>query len=102
MFCLFNVAGCTSNTATPLAEIATASNVEESQNLFDDFSYSTLDEMTSNGWVVRDGTGWPGVTGATFRAENVSWETVQIEPWNADNTSSSAQGSLAGIPWSRR
>jgi hypothetical protein len=25
-----------------------------------------------------------------------TWETVQIEPWNADNTSSSVQGSLAG------
>ena len=155
--------------------------------------------MRSNGWVVRSGSGWPGVTGATFRTENVSfvdypdtadnrllrmtsstdgtpentyqtqichqrkylegtyaarvrfsdqpiagvdgdqvvqtfytitpylrplapdysemdyeylpnggwgrgeltfnvttWETVQIEPWNADNTSSSIQGSLAG------
>jgi hypothetical protein len=173
--------------------------VEESQILFDDFSYTSLDEMTSNGWIVRNGSGWPGVTGATFRAENVSfvdypdpvdnrllrmtsstdgtpenthqtqichqrkylegtyaarvrfsdqpasgvdgdqvvqtfytitpyiepldpdysemdyeylpnggwgsgeftfyvttWETVQIEPWNADNTSNSVQGSLAG------
>jgi hypothetical protein len=25
-----------------------------------------------------------------------TWETVQIEPWNADNTSRSIQGSLAG------
>jgi hypothetical protein len=173
--------------------------VEEPQILFDDFSYSKLDEMTSNDWVVRSGSGWPGVTGATFRPENVSfldypdpadnrllrmtsstdgtgentyqtqichqrkylegtyaarvrfsdqpvsgvdgdqvvqtfyaitpyeealdpaysemdyeylpnggwggsdlafyvttWETVQIEPWNADNTSNSVQGSLAG------
>ena len=199
VFSLFIAASCTSNTATPPAEIPTASHVEESQILFDDFSYSTHDEMTSNGWVVRSGSGWPGVTGATFRAENVSfvdypapadnrllrmtsstdgtpentfqtqichqrkylegtygarvrfsdgpisggdgdqivqtfytitpylkpfdpdysemdyeylpnggwgsgdlsfyvttWETVQIEPWNADNTSSSTQGSLAG------
>ena len=176
-----------------------ALDVEESQILFDDFSYTSLDEMISNGWVVRSGSGWPGVTGATFRAENVSfvdypdpadnrllrmtsstdgtpenthqtqichqrkylegtyaarvrfsdqpasgvdgdqvvqtfytitpyiepldpdysemdyeylpnggwgsgeftfyvttWETVQIEPWNADNTSNSVQGSLAG------
>ena len=199
MLCLFVMAGCTSNTATPRAEIPTASGVEESQILFDDFSYSTLGELTSNGWVVRNGSGWPGVSGASFRAENVSfvdypdpaenrllrmssstngtpesthqtqichqrkylegtyaarvrfsdepvsgpdgdqvvqtfytitpylqpldpdysemdyeylpnggwgsgdltfyvttWETVQIEPWNADNTSSSSQGSLAG------
>ena len=157
------------------------------------------DEMTTNGWIIRSGSGWPGVSGATFRPENVSfidypdqagnrllrmtsstdgtsentyqtqichqrkymegtyaarvrfsdepvsgqdgdqivetfytitpylqpldpdysemdyeylpnggwgasestfytttWETVQIEPWNADNTSSPVQGSLAG------
>ncbi|HEX5837870.1 MAG TPA: glycoside hydrolase family 16 protein [Anaerolineales bacterium] len=155
--------------------------------------------MTANGWVIRSGSGWPGVSGATFRPENVlfvdypdqadnrllrmisstdgtgentfqtqvchqrkylegtyaarvrfsdapvsgadgdqvvqtfytitpylqpldpeysemdyeylpnggwgnggatfyvtTWETVQIEPWNADNTSRSSQGSLAG------
>ena len=199
IFCLFVVGSCTSQAVTPPVEISTVSNVEESQILFDDFSYSTLDEMTSNGWVVRSGSGWPGVTGATFRPENVSfvdypdladnrllrmtsstdgtpentyqtqichqrkyfegtyaarvrfsdqpasgvdgdqvvqtfytitpyieplaldysemdyeylpnggwgssdltffvttWETVQIEPWNANNTSSSVQGSLAG------
>ena len=199
IFCLFFVGSCTSNVPTSAVEIPTVSNVEGSQILFDDFSYSTLDEMTSNGWVVRAGSGWPGVTGATFRPENVSfvdypdpadnrllrmtsstdgtpgntyqtqichqrkylegtyaarvrfsdqpvsgvdgdqvvqtfytitpyiepldpdysemdyeylpnggwgsgdltfyvttWETVQIEPWNADNTSSSVQGSLAG------
>jgi hypothetical protein len=172
---------------------------ETPQILFDDFSYAAHDEMTSQGWIIRSGSGWPGVTGATFRPENVSfiddsdqagnrllrmtsstdgtgdntyqtqichqrkylegtyaarvrfsdepisgpdgdqvvqtfyaitpyrepldpsysemdfeylpnggwgngeltffvttWETVQIEPWSADNTSSSTQGSLAG------
>ena len=199
MFYMFVVAGCAPNAGTPVTEVATTSSMEESQILFDDFSYSTVDEMTANGWVVRNGTGWPGVTGASFRTENVSfvdypdpadnrllrmtsstdgtaentfqtqichqrkylegtyaarvrfsdqpasgvdgdqvvqtfytitpydqplnpdysemdyeylpnggwgsgdltfyvtaWETVQIEPWNADNTSSSVQGSLAG------
>ena len=199
ILCLLFAASCTSNTATPVVEPSPASTPEESQILFDDFSYSTIDEMASNGWVVREGAGWPGVTGASFRAANVSfvdypdpadnrllrmisstdgtpenthqtqichqrkylegtyaarlrfsdqpisgtdgdqvvqtfytitpyeealdpdysemdyeylpnggwggsdlsfyvttWETVQIEPWNADNTSSSKQGSLAG------
>lgn len=197
--CLIMIAGCSSNADPPAVETPTVSNIEASEILFDDFSYSTLEEMTFNGWVVRSGSGWPGVTGATFRAENVSfvdypdpadnrllrmtsstdgtpentyqtqichqrkylegtyaarvrfsdqpvsgvdgdqivqtfytitpyreplapdysemdyeylpnggwgsgdltffvttWETVQIEPWNADNTSSSVQGSLAG------
>lgn len=29
--------------------------------------------MTANGWIVRSGSGWPGVSGATFRPENVSF-----------------------------
>src|SRR5688572_8567525 len=200
-FCIFVVVSCSPNAGTPTPDITGSSTVEESQSqiLFDDFSYSSLDEMISNGWVVRSGSGWPGVAGATFRPENVSfvdypdlaenrllrmtsstdgtpentyqtqichqrkylegtyaarvrfsdqpvsgidgdqivqtfytitpyieplypdysemdyeylanggwgssdltffvttWETVQIEPWNADNTSSSVQGSLAG------
>jgi hypothetical protein len=183
----------------PIVTASPAASNESSQILFDDFSYSAQEEMTSNGWVIRSGSGWPGVSGATFRSENVAfvdypdqtgnrllrmisstdgtgehtyqtqichqrkylegtyaarvrfsdepvsgsdgdqvvqtfytitpydkplnpdysemdyeylpnggwggaeltfyvttWETVQIEPWNADNTSSSVQGSLAG------
>jgi hypothetical protein len=40
---------------------------------FDDFQYSSHEEMTSNGWIIREQAGWPGVPGATFRAENVSF-----------------------------
>ena len=43
------------------------------QVLFDDFSYSSIEEMTANGWIVRSGQGWPGVTGASFREENVTF-----------------------------
>ena len=199
IFFIFVVTNCAPQTSTPVSNLSTPSSAGEVEILFDDFSYSTVEEMTSNGWTVRDGTGWPGVTGATFRSENVSfvdypdpadnrllrmtsstdgtgentfqtqichqrkymegtyaarvrfsdqpisgvdgdqvvqtfytitpylepldpdysemdyeylpnggwgsgdltfyvttWETVQIEPWNADNTSSSVQGSLAG------
>lgn len=87
--------GCTSNPVTPLAEIPTASNTEESQILFDDFSYSTHDEMTSNGWVVRSGSGWPGVSGATFRAENVSFVEY---PDPADNRLLRMTSSTDGTP----
>lgn len=199
ILCLFIVGSCTPRAITPTVEASATSNNESSQILFDDFSYSTRDEMTANGWVIRSGSGWPGVAGATFRSENVAfvdypnqsgnrllrmtsstdgsgentfqtqichqrkylegtyaarvcfsdepasgvdgdqivetfytitpydrplnpaysemdyeylpnggwggaeltfyvttWETVQIEPWNADNTSNSVQGSLAG------
>ena len=197
--CILISNGCVPNTDTSGIDVSPTSSNESSQFLFDDFSYSTLDEMIANGWIVRSGSGWPGVTGATFRLENVSfvdypdqagnrvlrmtsstdgtsentyqtqvchqrkylegtyaarvrfsdepvsgsdgdqvvqtfytitpyirpfapdysemdyeylpnggwggsdlsfyvttWETVQIEPWNADNTSNSVQGSLGG------
>ena len=29
--------------------------------------------MTANGWIIRSGQGWPGVTGASFRTENVAF-----------------------------
>jgi hypothetical protein len=81
IFSLFILAGCSSNVVTPSTEIPPASNLEESQILFDDFSYSRLDEMTSHGWIVRSGSGWPGVSGATFRAENVSFVDDIIHRW---------------------
>jgi hypothetical protein len=73
IFCLFIVAGCTSKTITPSVETPTSSKLEEEQILFDDFSYSDRSEMPANGWIVRSGSGWPGVSGATFREENVSF-----------------------------
>ncbi len=199
ILCLFILGSCAPKAATPTVETSPTSSRDSSQILFDDFSYSTRDEMIANGWIVRSGSGLPGVPGATFRPENVSfvdypdqagnrllrmtsstdgtskntyqtqichqrkylegtyaarvrfsdepasgadgdqvvetfytitpytkaldpdysemdyeylpnggwggpslslyvttWETVQIEPWNADNTSNSIQGSLAG------
>jgi hypothetical protein len=71
VFCL-SIAGCNSNipaAETALPELDNTPN----QVLFDDFSYSSIEEMTANGWVVRSGQGWPGVTGATFRAGNVTF-----------------------------
>src|SRR5687768_3634298 len=73
---LFLVGGCARTAGTiisPTAETSPTSSTESSQILFDDFSYSTPEEMTSNGWIIRTGSGWPGVVGATFRAENVSF-----------------------------
>lgn len=70
-FCVFIIAGCASNTPTPTSTPEPTS--VPAQILFDDFSYSTADEMTANGWTLRSGQGWPGVTGASFRTENVSF-----------------------------
>ena len=78
--CLLYVLGtliagsCISNapTSVPVATLSESAG-NASQILFDDFSYATIDEMTANGWIVRSGSGWPGVSGATFRSENVSF-----------------------------
>ncbi|MEP7135711.1 MAG: glycoside hydrolase family 16 protein [Chloroflexota bacterium] len=69
ILCVITVAGCASNTPTLTPEPTSA----PAQILFDDFSYSTADEMTANGWIIRNGAGLPGVPGATFRTENVSF-----------------------------
>jgi hypothetical protein len=71
--CLFILGGCAPASISNTDEAATAANAESSQILFDDFSYANADEMTANGWVVRSGSGWPGVPGATFRPENISF-----------------------------
>lgn len=44
-----------------------------SQVLFDDLNYSKHREMTKHGWIVRSAAGWPGVPGATWWSEGVSF-----------------------------
>jgi hypothetical protein len=73
ILCLFIVVSCIPNTTTPIPEVPARSTSESWQILFDDFSYAAFQEMTANGWIIRTGSGWPGVSGATFRPENVSF-----------------------------
>jgi hypothetical protein len=44
-----------------------------SEVLFDDFSYSNHKELTGHGWIIRSAAGWPGVPGATWWQEGVSF-----------------------------
>src|SRR6185436_3794856 len=71
MFCVFMLAGCASR--TPALTATPEPTSVPAQMLFDDFSYATADEMTANGWILRSGQGWPGVTGAYFQPGNVSF-----------------------------
>src|SRR5215216_7468498 len=71
ILCTFVLAGCGSPAVSP--ETTTAISSPPAQLFFDDFSYTSTDEMTANGWILRDGQGWPGVSGASFRAANVSF-----------------------------
>jgi hypothetical protein len=43
------------------------------QVLFDDFSYSSHEDLVENGWVVRSAAGWPGVPGAVWWKDGVSF-----------------------------
>lgn len=40
--------------------------------LFDDFSYTTKEQLKKNGWILRTEPGWPGVPGATWSENGVS------------------------------
>ena len=41
--------------------------------LFDDFDYAGRRALERNGWIVRTAPGWPGVPGATWWREGVSF-----------------------------
>jgi len=76
-----SIGGC--SRTTPVAEtVAPRADAAPSQILFDDFSYASVEEMTANGWIVRSGSGWPGVTGAAFREENVTFVDYPDRPGN--------------------
>ena len=57
----------------PAASASALPAQEPANTFFDDFNYTSPEEITSHGWTLREGTGWPGLTGATFRSENVSF-----------------------------
>jgi hypothetical protein len=56
-----------------LCGAAPGSGVTRPQVLFDDFSYTSRARLTAHGWIVRTAPGWPGVAGATWSADNVSF-----------------------------
>lgn len=50
--------------------------------LFDDFSYTNQIELKKHGWIVRTAAGWPGVPGATWSEQGVSFLRDLNEPSN--------------------
>ncbi|MCC6298862.1 MAG: hydrolase [Anaerolineales bacterium] len=69
---------------------------EYTNTLFDDFNYSAQEEMTNNGWIIRAQAGWPGVPGASFRAENVSFlDDTQVPNNRLLRMTSSTDGTSA-------
>lgn len=82
ILCIVYGTGCAPDPDASTAEVAATANLEVTQLFFDDFQYSSHDEMTANGWIVRSGSGWPGVAGASFRVENVSFVEYPAQPGN--------------------
>jgi carbohydrate binding protein with CBM5/12 domain len=64
--------------------------------LFDDFSYSshTDPNLTAHGWSPRSNAGGPGIPGATWAPENITFPTVDGNP--VAQLASSTDGTAAG------
>ncbi len=50
--------------------------------LFDDFSYSSRAQLAGHGWIVRTAEGWPGVPGAVWWGEGVTFVKDDAAPRN--------------------
>ena len=61
------------NPIQPATSKAARSKKSVLQVLFDDFSYSSHKQLAKNGWIVRTADGWPGVPGASWGKEGVSF-----------------------------
>lgn len=71
---LFTWSNSSAQTAVA-TDSATARGLSQpaAQILFDDFSYSNHEEMTKHGWIIRTVAGWPGVPGAAWWSDGVSF-----------------------------
>lgn len=79
-------------------DIAAAQEATPEESLFfDDFNYSSTDDeaFIERGWIVRAGEGWPGVPGATWRAEGVE---VVDDPDDEDNRLIQMTSATDGTP----
>ena len=54
----------------------------ELKELFDDFHYTDPAGMAANGWIIRSQVGWPGVPGAAWGNESISFVDDPDQPGN--------------------
>jgi hypothetical protein len=64
------------------AVILVAGTLLLAQVLFDDFSYSSTEQLSRHGWIVRTADGWPGIPGARWLTSNVSLLQDPDQPRN--------------------
>jgi hypothetical protein len=72
----------TTRDAPSKASATTPAIKSVAQVLFDDFSYASPRELKKHGWIIRNAAGWPGVPGATWSEEGVSFLKEADEPNN--------------------
>ena len=83
--------------ASSAAVESSAAPVPKPRIVFDDFSYTSTAQLESHRWIVRSGSGWPGVTGASFANDNVSFVGDPLKPGNSlMRLSSSTDGTPSG------
>ncbi|HVO70203.1 MAG TPA: glycoside hydrolase family 16 protein [Aggregatilineaceae bacterium] len=72
---LFGISGAAAPGAATPTPVPTLSPDVGSGVLFDDFDYTGPDDLVfaDHGWSVRTETGWPGVSGAAWGRENVTF-----------------------------
>ena len=78
-----------SDTSTPANQESTGDKI-----LFDDFSYASLEEMAQNQWKARTETGHPGIPGAHWSGDGISFlEDTQMPGNTLLRMTSSTDGS---------
>jgi len=61
------------NAEQPVVSQASRRAKVSSQTLFDDFNYSNYRQLAKHGWIIRTAAGWPGVPGAIWGNQGVSF-----------------------------
>lgn len=77
------LSGCGEEDKEPASLTETTEINDPVQILFDDFSYDSLESMLANDWRVRTETGHPGVSGARWSGDGISF---LADPAQAGNT----------------
>ncbi len=75
--------GCSPRPA-PVARASEAASADDTTGslFFDDFSYSSLAGFEAHGWIARARPGWPGIPGAVWRSDNVTFLDESNRPGN--------------------
>ena len=77
-----DVAASRRRVAEPAAPKSSQAGESAPQVLFDDFGYRDRRALMRHGWIVRSAAGWPGVPGATWWQEGVTFLKDEAAPRN--------------------